>query len=128
MSDDLTLPCAGLFEPPTRDKPLRLYDRTKLRSWVAAAFALETLRDDPSALAALRKEVARGTGFPKPDAAWTRMATLDVPGIVRRVLADSHEGEAARDRLPAAIDRDRFDEARRARMRIPIPTGHHSDN
>ena len=117
MSDDVALPCASLFEPPSRDKPLRLYDSTKLRSWVAAAFALETLRDDPSALAALRKEVARTTGFPQPDAAWAEIAALDVPGIVRRVLADSHEGEAARDRLPAAIDRDRFDEARRARIR-----------
>lgn len=113
-------PAAGLYEPPTDTRPLQLYDRTKLWSWVAAAFALETLRDDPAALAALRNEIAQGTGFPRPDAAWAHIASLEAPGIARRVLSDSHEGEAARDRLPAAIDKDRFDETRRAKIQETV--------
>lgn len=113
MIREPTLPAAGLFEAPTQARPLRLYDRTKLRSWVAAAFAIETLRDGPAALADLRDEVAQGTGFPKPDAVWEKIAASDIAGIARRVLADTHEGEAARDRLPEAIDRKRFDHARR---------------
>jgi len=58
---------------------------------------------DGARLEALREKVARGLCFPHAQKAWAAIAALDLADIAKRLLADSHEGEMARDEIPRAI-------------------------
>lgn len=86
--------------------PLRLFDSSKLLSWLIAAKVAERIKADPAAVARMEIEIAAWQGDPSRTLAlrtWSRLVKLDPKEIAVRLLADNHEGELARDTMPRTI-------------------------